>query len=941
VDSGVTVQPLSLTVPVTGTQSYGGTPTFTAGPPASLPTGLTGVTGTLTGCTTSVGATTVPGSYPTTITGCGGLTPTGSGAADYAVTYADAGYTVTPAPIAVAVTGSQPFGGTTTFADQPPALLPSGISITGSLSGCASTATTATPVGSYPGSISGCGGLALAGLDAGDYALTYDEGATTVTPLSLPVTVTGTQTYGGSPTFAFSAASPLPAGISGITDTLTGCTTSVTAAAHVGSSAGTVSGCTGLAPTGPDAGDYAVTYTGGSFTVTPATLAIVPAGQSGTYGATPPAFTYAVHGLENGDSQATALPTAPTCAPGSTAPGLETISCTGGTTSPDYVLDESATATYLVAQAPLTITADNQTSIYGQALPTLTAPYAGLVNGDTPASLTTSPTCTTTATSASAAGTYPITCSGAVDPNYAITYAAGTLTIGAAPLTISADNQASTYGQALPTLTASYSGLVNGDTPASLTTSPTCTTTATSASPSGTYPISCSGAVDPNYAITYAAGTLTIGAAPLTVTADDQSVAFGAAEPTPTFTVAGTENGDSQSTALPTAPTCSVTVPHTAVGTYPITCSGGVADADYTVTYVAGTLTVTGLLLPVTVTGTLTSAGIATFAYAQPAAPPAGITGVSGTLSGCTTSASPSTPGSFPDTIAGCTGLVATGPNATDYTVTYTDGGTLVLPAPVVVPATQRSYWTVAADGGVFAYGSAQFYGSMGGRSLASPVVGIAATGDGHGYWLVAADGGVFAFGDAGFHGSMGGTALSAPIVSITATPDGGGYWLVAADGGVFAFGDAGFYGSSGGAGGSTPIAGMASTPDGHGYWLVAANGGVFAFGDATYSGSMASRDLNAPVVGIAGTGDGHGYWLDAPDGGVFAFGDAGFGGSMGGTALVRPMVGLASTADGGGYWLVAADGGVFAFGDAGFSGSIGGHPLVEPMVGIAALPAG
>ena len=77
--------------------------------------------------------------------------------------------------------------------------------------------------------------------------------------------------------------------------------------------------------------------------------------------------------------------------------------------------------------------------------------------------------------------------------------------------------------------------------------------------------------------------------------------------------------------------------------------------------------------------------------------------------------------------------------------------------------------------------------------------MGIAATPDGKGYWLVAADGGVFAFGDAGFYGSTGGKKLNAPIVGMAATPDGKGYWLVAADGGVFAFGDATFHGSDGG----------------------------------------------------------------------------------------------------------------------------------------------
>ena len=48
-----------------------------------------------------------------------------------------------------------------------------------------------------------------------------------------------------------------------------------------------------------------------------------------------------------------------------------------------------------------------------------------------------------------------------------------------------------------------------------------------------------------------------------------------------------------------------------------------------------------------------------------------------------------------------------------------------------------------------------------------------------HGYWLVAADGGIFTFGDAGFYGSAAGQALVQPVVGIAAPPGGGGYWLV------------------------------------------------------------------------------------------------------------------------------------------------------------------
>ena len=52
-----------------------------------------------------------------------------------------------------------------------------------------------------------------------------------------------------------------------------------------------------------------------------------------------------------------------------------------------------------------------------------------------------------------------------------------------------------------------------------------------------------------------------------------------------------------------------------------------------------------------------------------------------------------------------------------------------------------------------------------------------------------------------GFHGSLAGRWLNQPIVGMASTPSGDGYWLVARDGGVYAFGDAPFAGSAAGAG--------------------------------------------------------------------------------------------------------------------------------------------
>ena len=72
-------------------------------------------------------------------------------------------------------------------------------------------------------------------------------------------------------------------------------------------------------------------------------------------------------------------------------------------------------------------------------------------------------------------------------------------------------------------------------------------------------------------------------------------------------------------------------------------------------------------------------------------------------------------------------------------------------------------------------FGASKFFGSMDGRPLNEPIVGMAATADDQGYWEVASHGGIFAFGDARFYGSMGGRPLVSPVVGMAATPDGKG----------------------------------------------------------------------------------------------------------------------------------------------------------------------
>src|SRR5678815_451480 len=98
-----------------------------------------------------------------------------------------------------------------------------------------------------------------------------------------------------------------------------------------------------------------------------------------------------------------------------------------------------------------------------------------------------------------------------------ISFVAGTLTVTPAGLTITADDKSKVYGAALPALTASYAGFVNGDTVASLDTPVSLSTTATAASVVGTYPITASGAADANYTISFVNATLSVTSAPLLI----------------------------------------------------------------------------------------------------------------------------------------------------------------------------------------------------------------------------------------------------------------------------------------------------------------------------------------------------------------------------------------------------------------------------------------
>ena len=84
------------------------------------------------------------------------------------------------------------------------------------------------------------------------------------------------------------------------------------------------------------------------------------------------------------------------------AVGTQTVTATLQT------MEQTASYALTVSPAPLQVIANPQQRAFGPATPPLTYTYSGFVNGDTASVVSGTPTLTTTATTSSAVGAYPI-----------------------------------------------------------------------------------------------------------------------------------------------------------------------------------------------------------------------------------------------------------------------------------------------------------------------------------------------------------------------------------------------------------------------------------------------------------------------------------------------------------------------------------------------------
>ncbi|MDZ5649759.1 beta strand repeat-containing protein [Nitrospirillum sp. BR 11828] len=435
------------------------------------------------------------------------------------------------------------------------------------------TAPTLTSTGAGSGATVGGYTITASGAATTDgSAISYAAGTLTVNKAPLTVTANdATVTYGQTPS--------LGASYSGFVN---GETASILGGSLTIGGAGTNAGSYTLTPAGLTSGNYAINYVAGTLTVNKAALTVTANDATVTYGQSP-SLGASYSGFVNGET-ASVLGGSLAIGGAGTNAGSYTLT-PAGLTSGNYAINYVA-GTLTVNKAALTVTANDATVTYGQS-PSLGASYSGFVNGETASVLGGSLAIGGAGTNA---GSYTLTPGGLTSANYAISYVAGTLTVNKAALTVTANDATVTYGQS-PSLGASYSGFVNGETASVLGGSLTIGGAGTNA---GSYTLTPGGLSSANYAISYAAGTLTVNRAPLTVTANDVTVAFGG---TPAYgaTYTGFVNGE---TSAVLGGGLVYSGAGTASGTYTIT-PGGLTSSNYLITYVAGTLTVQADTTPV------------------------------------------------------------------------------------------------------------------------------------------------------------------------------------------------------------------------------------------------------------------------------------------------------------------------------------------------------
>ena len=476
--------------------------------------------------------------------------------ANYSITYQSANFTINPRPITITahakskVYGSADPSLTYSLSES----LTAGDGTSGAL-----TRTAGSNVGQYPITI---GTLTL----SSNYTVTYVSETLTVTAKSLVIRADSkTKVSGGTqPTFTYTINGLVsPDSITAVDLLFPGPTSTVP----------TVDGNYDITPSNPTFGtgsssNYTITYETGTYTITNKTPQVLTwtSISSKVYGETATATAVtSVNPGANLQVTITSLTPSICTVPNSSVSGATVTLLSVGTCQlratqagdSTYAPANPADTSFEITAKALTITAtvSVSTRIYGESAATSGFTNSTLMGSDAIGSTTltftsASPSYTNTAVP-SHAGTYTLTPSAPVfttglGSNYSINYVTTTYTISAKALSITASSHNITVGDAVPSITASYSAFAFSESAINLTGALNCSTTYTISSTAGTYPSSCSGYSSADYTITYVNGSViasTAGGTTYTVTYD----LGGGSGTTPTETAKS--NGASFTTA--------------------------------------------------------------------------------------------------------------------------------------------------------------------------------------------------------------------------------------------------------------------------------------------------------------------------------------------------------------------------------------------------------
>ncbi|MBT8561681.1 hypothetical protein G6717_03750 [Polynucleobacter paneuropaeus] len=604
---------------------------------------------------------------------------------------------ITPAPLTI--TGSNL---TTTYNGAAQSL--TSPTVVGVIAGdnvvVATTGGTGTNAGAYSTS------YAASGTDAGNYTVTSNTPTLTINKASLVVTANNASSFYGQVDPA------LTASVAGLQGSDTAPTYTVTRApgTAVGPYAITASGVSSNT-------NYNISYVPGVFTISPTGVLVITMNAAATtYGtaATPTTATvqYAtpagsgpvtVTTLTNssgniwtdGSYSITITPSITSVGVTPVVSGLSTTWNVGSYTNAvsntnNYTQSGSPfsgvstiTNTLTITPAPLTLTVADVSKTYNANAVTAAQITAGSLTGGvangvtvTGGALMNSQTIaglggvvyTGAAVGAINASSTPYAINGSVGSgfsNYAVTVVPGALTVNTAPLVVNGALTTRTYNGTLQTnAAATIAGLQGSDTltVAGLATGTHAGTTADA--------LVATGAAASNYSITYNNGALTINPAALLVTGANNQYAYNGALQTNTgASVSGLKGSDTATVAG------YATATHVAQGIVPDVLVATVSSpADYTVTYVQGSLQIT----PIVITAAVNTATVMYNAASQTTG--FVVTGLKGTDTA--TAASGTATGTNVGTYT--SNLVLN--TSSDYTVGAITNGTLTItPAPLTI----------------------------------------------------------------------------------------------------------------------------------------------------------------------------------------------------------------------------------------------------------------